>query len=332
MMGSYWTKLISLLMVGAIAWPLAAYAELPTGPVTLSPGAADKAATSKPVTDGSVGLNDDVDDEDAMPSGQPAQPIVRMPSNDPTQKLHYVLMDEEKAAFQKKLAEMDLLWRCTVERSPTLMLAMQKLADKAEGSKDKKRQSIASGLLPQLVQLGGIGASATMGTAFPMIGSAFLTGLSGSGAAAAAMKHVTATDLVLLARQIDSTQVRLVERYMAYDQAKKRQESCKASLDHLQNQSAQWPHTHREMNETLRTLVIHQTHQCQQAQDEVVSTRQLLVLMTGKDAVAAVDQGLVLRAPVDNSDKPQVPALQSQVQSKHRKKSRDNKAPREETP
>lgn len=309
------TLVLSLLLL-----PVLSHAELPTGDVSLSP---TKNAQAAPKTDESVGLNDDVE-EVTLPNQPPA--VIRPPSNDPTQKLHYVLMDEEKAAFQKKLAEMDLLWRCTVERSPTLMLAMQKLADKAEGSKDKKK-SIASGLLPQLVQLGGIGASATIGSAFPMIGSAFLTGMSGSGAAAAALKHVTATDLVLLARQIDSTQVRLVERYMAYEQAKRRQESCKASLDHLQNQSAQWPHTRSEMNETLRTLVIHQTHQCQQAQDEVVSTRQLLVLMTGKDAVTAVDQGLILNAPVDNSDKPTLPALQSQIQSKRRKKSAAKETP-----
>lgn len=316
------------LLISLLSMPWLTYAELPSGDVKLAPS---KPTSSTPKLDGSIGLNDDIEDEEPVAPGQPPQ-VVRVPSSDPTQKLHYVLMDEEKAAFQKKLAEMDLLWRCTVERSPTLMLAMQKVAEKADGSKEKKKQSIASGLLPQLVQLGGIGASATVGSAFPMIGSAFLTGLSGSGAAAAAMKHVTATDLVLLARQIDSTQVRLVERYMAYDQAKRRQQSCKASLDHLQNQSAQWPHTHREMNETLRTLVIHQTHQCQQAQEEVISTRQLLVLMTGKDAVTAVDQGLVLQAPVDNSDKPLVPALQSHIQSKRQKKSRASKSSAKETP
>lgn len=211
-------------------------------------------------------------------------------ANDPLQGQHQNLLSEMEEEEAQILPQVELLWRSTLMRNPTLQLALQKINEKTGQISPKEKSSWTQNMLQGLIQIGGFGGAAVAGSAAPLVGSAMLSRMTAPDVVAKRLTVVTSADLVILAREIEDAQSHLIVNYMKYRHAQAQTRQLELTLNRLQHQSRSLPQDLPEAADTLHTLIVQHSLQLQQARQAAETYRNLLVLTAGDKAVDEVDQ------------------------------------------
>jgi hypothetical protein len=213
-------------------------------------------------------------------------------NNDPLQGMHQELLSEIDDLEPTLLPELEILWRGTLQRNSSIQLALEKMAEKTGQLKHKDRSAWTQNMLRGLVQIGGFGGAALAGNPAPLLGSAFITRATAPDTVAKELTKVTSADLVILTREIEETQSQLLLNFLSYRQSC---ESYKQQLQAIEQHHAlakSLPQDNPDVTDLLRTTSLQSSFELQQIEGKLQSNRQVLVLLSGENAVKEVDKHL----------------------------------------
>lgn len=219
-------------------------------------------------------------------------------NNSPVQGLHQEILSEMETEEPRILPPVEILWRHTLQRNPTLQLALQKLAEKTGRIKPHEKSAWTQRMLQGLIQIGGMGGAVVTGSPAPLVGSTVLGRIANPGTLPGNLTAVTSADLVILAREIEEAQSQLIVNYVRYRQAQQEKAQLETSLATLENQLKSVTQDTAFIADTLQARRMHQSLEIRQAQNTVDTYRNLLILSAGEAAMREVDQ---LRSSEDNS-------------------------------
>lgn len=215
---------------------------------------------------------------------------VKAYNNNPIQGAHQDIQSEMEELEPQILPHVEILWRYTLKRNPTLQLALQKMAEKTGQLQIKDKSEWTGRMLQGLIQLGGMGGAMAVGSPAPLIGSTVLGRMTAPDTAPSQLTAVTSADLVILAREIEQAQNHLILGYVQYRQAIDARDEIQQALDAMQSQSRQLPQDSPQTLEAFRYLLLDQSLKLQQAQNDIATYRNLLILSVGEEGVAEIDQ------------------------------------------
>jgi hypothetical protein len=208
-------------------------------------------------------------------------------TNNAIQGAHQEMLSEMETEEPQIFSPVEVLWRNTLQRDPTLQLALQKMAEKTGQVKPQDKANWTNMMLKSLVQAGGIGGSIMAGNPGPLMGSSILNRMTVPAEENKALTTVTSADLVILAREIEEAQVQLVFNFLKYRQAVQEHDKIQADLETLENQSKT---VSADISQIMQATLSEQNLKLQHVQDNLMAYRNLLVLAAGGPAMDQVDQ------------------------------------------
>ncbi|MCA9807833.1 MAG: hypothetical protein KC476_07750 [Cyanobacteria bacterium HKST-UBA06] len=217
------------------------------------------------------------------------------------QTIHEELAVQDAEQTQRQMTHLDLLWRHALQHNPSVILALEKLSEKAEeGSSGSRKKQFASNMVKQMVSLGGLGSSIALGSPVPMIGSSIFGNFAGLTDAQKNLNHITPTDMVLLAREISHIQSEIVEQYLAYRQSMQEVGYYEQLANQLHKKMAVAKISGLRPDGTQADPYYDQLHawwldsqfKQVQAQTRLKSARQVLMWTCGVDALHELDKHL----------------------------------------
>ncbi len=221
--------------------------------------------------------------------------------NNPVQGAHQDILSEMEETEPQILPEVDILWRATLQRNPTLQLALQKIGEKTGQLKAKEKANFTQKMLQGLIQFGGMGGAALTGSPAPLVGSAMVGRMAAQSKVPSQLTQVTSADLVLLAREIEQAQSQLLTNYMHYRNAQTQVNQLEASLNRLRQEAQEMAaEPSDDVEDTMAALASDQDLKLAQARHALQTYRHLLVLSAGEPAVKDVENRVYNKT---NSDK-----------------------------
>lgn len=202
------------------------------------------------------------------------------------------LRDDEEVS----LSDVGMLWQAAVERSGTIRYAIEKLSRRDATGKPVESDSFSKRLVQNMVHLTGVASTMWSGTPAGLIGSNMVQDIISGSPDESPLMRVTDTDMVILAKDVEALQSKLLDLYYNYRHAQERLELAEeASLtigryyDHaLDMEAGSMP------SEALQPLMqsIYESARQEEsnAQQAYQSARTELSLLVGIDAVAALEQ------------------------------------------
>jgi len=259
---------------------------------TQTPSTVDNASDASPT---------DTEETTVLPSGLSGRVLLAH------QGLYQELRDDET----HMLADMGMLWQAAVERSATIRYAIEKLSRKDATGNTHKDDRAGQRILKSVARLGGVAGSMWTGTPAGMVGGSFMEELISDGAQGAAVR-LTDTDMLILAKAVETLQHDLLHAYGQYKNAKQLWESVyeqQRQLDNLAKQAELVSATRKTTRQTALTssdiaLVLTALEDGWAAdnlaaQQTLQHTTNALTLLVGPDALAALNTP---QEPVDNTD------------------------------
>lgn len=221
------------------------------------------------------------------------------------QGLYQELRDDET----RTLADMGMLWQAAVERSATIRYAIEKLSRKDATGNTHKDDRTGQRVLKSVARLGGVAGSMWTGTPAGMIGGSFMEELISDGQQGATVR-LTDTDMLILAKAVETLQHDLLQAYGQYKNAKQLWESVheqQRQLDNLAKQAELVSATRKTTRQTTLTssdvaLVLNALEDGWAAdnlaaQQTLQQATNALALLVGPDALTA------LNTPQESVDK-----------------------------
>jgi hypothetical protein len=200
------------------------------------------------------------------------------------------IRDEETEAF----SNIGMLWSAAVEHNHTIRYTVEKLSRRDATGKPVANDTVSKRLLQSLVNLGGVAGTMWTGTPASLIGSNMVQGMMAGNPSESALSRVTDADMVILAREVDTLQTRLITLYYNYQQAQERLKLTREAnavvtqaYHHAvsktdANQAALQP-LMQSMQESARQ----NEHAAQQA---LISAQNELSILVGPEAINALDK------------------------------------------
>jgi hypothetical protein len=202
------------------------------------------------------------------------------------------LRDEEEEAF----ADIGMLWAAAVERSGTIRYAIEKLSRRDATGKPVANDTFSRRMLQSLVHLGGVAGTMWSGTPAGMIGSNMIQGLMTGNPQDSALSRVTDADMVILAKEVDNLQTRLITLYYNYRHARERltlRHEAGTTLAKYYDHAAESPDgTTAALQPLMQSLEESARQDERNAQQAFNSARTDLGLLVGPEAMAALDQSM----------------------------------------
>jgi gas vesicle protein len=218
-------------------------------------------------------------------------------------KLSESIRQEDRAIYNElrddeetSVSDIGMLWEAAVERSGTIRYAIEKLSRRDATGKPVENDGFSKRMVQSLVHLGGVAGSMWTGSPTGVLGASMVNDLMrGNPQDDPALSRVTDADMVILAKEVETLQAKLIQKYYAYRHAKEclaLAEEANATIgkyfDHagtLKDESA----------ETIQTLMQSFYDSSRQdvgnAQQAYASAKTDLSSLVGPDAIAALDQG-----------------------------------------
>jgi hypothetical protein len=200
------------------------------------------------------------------------------------------LRDEEESSF----SDIGMLWEAAVERSSTIRYAIEKLSRRDATGKPVTNDSFSMRMLQSLVHLGGVAGTMWTGTPAGLIGSNMIQDLMSGNPQDSALSRVTDADMVILAKEVDTLQSKLIEQYYSYRHAQERlvlaREATSTIAKYYDHASALTDSTSTTLQPLMQSIYDSSKQDEQNAQQAFGSARTELGLLVGPDALAALDQ------------------------------------------
>lgn len=219
--------------------------------------------------------------------------------------LHQQLSSQMASEEAQLMADLDFLWRHALQNNPSVLMAMEKMANKSEENKTaqaKSKKAFASTMLKQAISLGGLGSAIALGSPLPMVGSSVFSQFTSITDAQQQLNNITPTDMVLLAREISHIQTQLVKAYLDYKLNTQQESFYQTLSQQLGAQVAQHSLAHQPVPESLNQQLLDSQWKLKQAQAHRLMARQVLMWSCGSQALDALDQRLANpQAPESNA-------------------------------
>lgn len=204
------------------------------------------------------------------------------------------LRDDE----EESMKDLAMLWQAAVERSGTIRYAIEKLSRRDATGAPVDDETFTKKMLQSLARLGGVAGNLWAANPAAFVGSAALQDfLSTSNIDPDALSRVSETDMLILAKTVETLQTDVLEKYYEYRHARDQwtlsQEAVR-TMDQYYKRSTQ-----REdaLAESLAPIMEGLYERARQEdatnQQAYVSARNGLALLAGNDAVIALDEALV---------------------------------------
>lgn len=207
------------------------------------------------------------------------------------------LRDDEAVAF----ADIGMLWAAAVERSGTIRYAIEKLSRRDATGKPVAGDTFSRRMLQSLVHLGGVAGSMWTGTPAGMIGSNMIQGLMSGNPQDSALSRVTDADMVILAKEVDNLQTRLIALYYNYRHARERlkllHEAGTTLSKYYDHAAGSADSTAVALQPLMQSLEESARQDELNAQQSFNSARTELGLLVGPEALTALDQSMAKSAP-----------------------------------
>lgn len=206
----------------------------------------------------------------------------------------HAVRDEDDTA----LADIALLWQTAVERSGTIRFAIEKLSRKNATGEVPKGQTFTNRMLKSLARVGGVAGTVVTGTPAGLVGGSMVEQMLQDSPTTSALTHVTDADMLLLAKEVETLQSSLIDRYYSYRHNRAEWLSARASQQELDRYIALLPspkHGGPQANkwdpmvpliESMRSTM---DDTVQQAERDYEASRQSLSLLVGADALKALE-------------------------------------------
>lgn len=191
------------------------------------------------------------------------------------------------------LRDLRILWQVAVEKSTTIRLAIQKLSNPDEA--DKQNQGMVSKLLSPLASMAPLAAMASSSatqTAGALLGGGMLGSLTSSEDAQynQAFLRVSDYDLIMLAKEVEILQAKLVVSYYEYKQAIERLESAEKALKNAFDYYQNYKNSDNFAASTAADAFYHEALQNQlDAKQKYLSARTSLEQISGNDAIIYIE-------------------------------------------
>lgn len=220
-----------------------------------------------------------------------------------------------------------MLWQGAVEHSGSIRYAIEKLSRRDASGKPVDNDRFVRRMLQSVANLGGVATSMITGTPTGLIGSSMVEDLLLEDPTAnPALSRVTDADMVILAKEIENLQSKVIESYYKYKQAQERwklsqeAESTLAKyLDHAEkpgktplvlspssmvnnalgnpNAATQAQNAQNEIMQSMMSAMMDSAEQDEaQAKQAYIAARNDLALISGPDALQALEQSATASA------------------------------------
>ncbi len=211
-------------------------------------------------------------------------------NNSPVEGIHQDLQSQMVTEEHQILPQIEALWRSTLQRNPSLQIALEKIAEKTGKVKPKDKIAWTEKMLQGIIQIGGIGGSMLASSPAPLVGSTILGRMTAPDQSPQRLTMVTSADLVVLTREIEQVQSQLVLNYLQFQQAQDEVTQLKSSLSTLETQSKPISQESPQTADMINVILLNQKQKLQQAEETVQTYRNLLVLAAGDQAVSQVEK------------------------------------------
>jgi hypothetical protein len=189
------------------------------------------------------------------------------------------LVDEEPA-LAKDLA---ILWQAAVERNSTIRFAIEKLS-RRDATGKSTADPWSKKLIGSLVNLGGVAGSVLTQSPVGILGSGVVQEAMASGPPDPSRLPVTDADMVILAKSLDHLQTQLFETYLTYMREQRLLKVSQEAHRQIQQQLTQ------STSDAAETLLDITQQDVQRHQQACASAKTALTLITGPEAVMALEQ------------------------------------------
>lgn len=216
-------------------------------------------------------------------------------------KLSDALHLEDRAIYNElrddeedSLSNVGMLWQAAVERSGTIRYAIEKLSRRDATGKPIEGDSFSKRMLQNLVHLSGVAGSMWSGTPAGLIGSNMVQDIMSGSPQDSALSRVTDSDMVILAKEVESLQAELIRLYYNYQHAKERlslaQEARSTMARYYDASTESTRHVSEALQPLMQSLYDSINQDEQSAQQAFNSAKIALSLVVGPDAITAMEQ------------------------------------------
>lgn len=204
-----------------------------------------------------------------------------------------------------------MLWQGAVEHSGSIRYAIEKLSRRDASGKPVENDRFVKRMIQSVANLGGVATSMITGTPTGLIGSSMVEDLLLEDPTAnPALSRVTDADMVILAKEIEELQSKVIESYYRYRQAQERwklaQEAESTLAKYLDASEKPEPaiinakmvnsqpgsaDPQSEIMQNMMNAIFDSTQRDQiQAKQAYIAARNELALISGPDALQALEQ------------------------------------------
>lgn len=220
------------------------------------------------------------------------------------ERLSEAMQEEAKAVGNalhdtqdEALKDIAMLWQAAVERSNSIRYAIEKLSKQDATGQPVKNDSMTKKLLQNVTRLGGVASSMMTASPAGMIGSSMVEDLlmPGNDPTSSALNRVTDADMVILAKEVESLQSKVIELYYRYKNAEERWQLSQEAAQTLtryydQTQDPGDTSSDNVLGETVISSLYESAKQDEaESKQAFASARNELGMLVGADAVQAVE-------------------------------------------
>ncbi len=160
------------------------------------------------------------------------------------------LRDDEELSVN----DIAMLWQAAVERSGTIRFAIEKLSRRDATGESVNEGSLIKKMAHNAVSIAGLASGAVTGSPAGLIGGNMLENLLLDNPTNSAFNRVTDADMIILAKEVENLQQRVIENYYQYIHCEKRykltEEALSAMNRHIDHANANAPTAESKSDKT----------------------------------------------------------------------------------
>jgi hypothetical protein len=209
------------------------------------------------------------------------------------------VLNELKDTEEDSSKDLAMLWQAAVERSSTIRYAIEKLSNPDTSGKPVSNSGFTTRLVQSMARVGGAAGSMMTGNPMGLLGGSLIQDLVSEDPMDALNNakrmRVSDTDMVILAKAVETLQTDLLEAYFDYRSAMERLTLAKEARSKM---AFYLDSTHKQADQTYVSSLepvmesLYQTtaqHEAS-ARQAVGNTKNHLLILVGPDALSALEE------------------------------------------
>ncbi|MEB3286409.1 MAG: hypothetical protein VKJ04_02785 [Vampirovibrionales bacterium] len=204
-----------------------------------------------------------------------------------TQAISQELQDDQELMVK----DVAMLWQAAVERSNSIRFALEKLSKDDGTGKPVKNNGLGRRVAQSAARVAGVAGSMVTASPAGLIGGSMIEQILLEDPTSSAFQRVTDADMVILAKEVENLQSRVIELYYHYQQG---QERLKLAHEASQNLGKYYDAFEQKTPDPALETIVSSLYESakqdeSQAQQAYVRSRNELSFVVGPDAIKALD-------------------------------------------